>query len=77
MDYDSLFDVFHTEKTQNKTIDCCDNNDNYSLHNGIIICKKCGNKLTCPHCSIFLTFHKHINKALCHHCGFKKNTKEC
>tara|TARA_Y100000817_G_scaffold299430_1_gene277518 strand:+ start:3734 stop:5689 length:1956 start_codon:yes stop_codon:yes gene_type:complete len=41
-----------------------------------LICKKCGNKLTCPHCSIFLTFHKHINKALCHHCGFKKNTKE-
>ena len=36
-----------------------------------MICKKCGSKLNCPNCSIFLTFHKHINKAMCHHCGYK------
>ena len=41
MDYDTLFDTFNTEKNVNKTIDCCDDTDNYSLHNGIIICKKC------------------------------------
>ena len=36
-----------------------------------MICKNCGTKLSCPNCSIFLTFHKHINKAMCHHCGYK------
>ena len=41
-----------------------------------MICKNCGKKLSCPNCSIFLTFHKHINKAMCHHCGFKSNIKQ-
>ncbi len=41
-----------------------------------MICKNCGNKLSCPNCSIFLTFHKHLNKAMCHHCGYKTNTKQ-
>ena len=40
-----------------------------------MICKGCGSKLECPNCSIFLTFHKHIKKAMCHHCGFKSNIK--
>ncbi len=38
-----------------------------------IICKICGSKLDCPNCSIYLTFHKHINKAMCHHCGYKSS----
>jgi len=41
-----------------------------------MICKNCGTKLSCPNCSIFLTFHKHINKAMCHHCGYKTNAKQ-
>ena len=41
-----------------------------------MICKNCGNKFSCPNCSIFLTFHKHINKAMCHHCGYKINAKQ-
>ncbi len=38
-----------------------------------MVCKACGSKLNCPNCSIFLTFHKHINKAMCHHCGYKSS----
>ena len=38
-----------------------------------MICKACGSKLDCPNCSIFLTFHKHLNKAMCHHCGYKSS----
>ena len=38
-----------------------------------IICKTCGSKLDCPNCSIYLTFHKQINKAMCHHCGYKSS----
>ena len=41
-----------------------------------MICKRCGSKLNCPNCSIFLTFHKHINKAMCHHCGYKCGTNQ-
>ena len=46
MDYDTLFDTFNTEKNETKVIDCCDDTDNYSLHNGIIICKKCKSTIT-------------------------------
>tara|TARA_B100001029_G_scaffold93219_1_gene76472 strand:- start:1290 stop:3245 length:1956 start_codon:yes stop_codon:yes gene_type:complete len=41
-----------------------------------MICKNCGLKLACPNCSVFLTFHKHLNKAMCHHCGFKTTTEK-
>ena len=40
-----------------------------------MICRNCGLKLECPNCTIFLTFHKHLNKAMCHHCGHKTNIK--
>ena len=38
-----------------------------------LICKNCGYKHLCPNCSIYLTFHNLNNKAVCHHCGYKKN----
>ena len=38
-----------------------------------IICKICGYKHVCPDCSIYLTFHNLTKKAVCHHCGYKKN----
>tara|TARA_B100000945_G_scaffold142042_1_gene113758 strand:- start:130 stop:2085 length:1956 start_codon:yes stop_codon:yes gene_type:complete len=41
-----------------------------------MICKNCGFKLECPNCSIFLTFHKYLNKAMCHHCGYKTDPKK-
>tara|TARA_B100001121_G_scaffold309751_1_gene337759 strand:+ start:1171 stop:3114 length:1944 start_codon:yes stop_codon:yes gene_type:complete len=37
-----------------------------------LICKKCGNKQICPDCSLYLTFHKNKNRAICHHCSFEK-----
>ena len=43
-----------------------------------LICKNCGFKHLCKNCSIYLTYHKLINKLVCHHCGFKTNVKkEC
>ena len=40
-----------------------------------LICKKCGYKLICSNCSLYLTFHKLKNKAICHHCSFEKEIK--
>ena len=37
-----------------------------------LICKKCGHKKTCPNCSLYLTYHKLKNKAVCHHCSLEK-----
>jgi len=37
-----------------------------------IICKNCGHKLICTNCSMYLTFHKNKNKAVCHHCSSEK-----
>ena len=38
-----------------------------------IICKVCGFKHICPDCSIYLTYHNLKKKAVCHHCGYKKD----
>ncbi|MDC0903396.1 primosomal protein N' [Pelagibacteraceae bacterium] len=40
-----------------------------------LICKKCGEKQICSNCSMYLTFHKNKNKAICHHCSFEKEIK--
>ena len=37
-----------------------------------LICKKCGHKKTCPNCSLYLTYHKLKNRAVCHHCSLEK-----
>ena len=37
-----------------------------------LICKNCGYKQTCPNCSMYLTFHKSKNRAVCHHCSHEK-----
>ena len=41
-----------------------------------LICKKCGYKQICKSCSIYLTFHKSINKLVCHICGVKSDIKK-
>ncbi len=40
-----------------------------------LICKKCGFKHICSNCSLYLTFHKIKDKAICHHCSFEKDIK--
>ena len=43
-----------------------------------LICKKCGFKHLCTNCSIYLTYHKLVDKLICHHCGIKvKKQKIC
>ena len=40
-----------------------------------LVCKKCGFKQICPNCTMYLTFHKKKNKAVCHHCSLEKKVK--
>jgi primosomal protein N' (replication factor Y) len=40
-----------------------------------LICNKCGFKQICSNCSMYLTFHKTINKAVCHHCSLERKIK--
>lgn len=39
--------------------------------NTFIACNSCGHVITCPHCSISLTYHSN-NRLMCHYCGFSK-----
>ena len=34
----------------------------------LMMCRQCGEALTCTHCDAYLVYHKHINKLGCHHC---------
>ena len=36
-------------------------------------CKQCGYVPKCEHCDVSLTYHKSINKLVCHYCGYTIN----
>jgi len=42
-------------------------------YSNTIMCKSCGERLKCPHCSITLTEHKSKKVMLCHYCGFERD----
>lgn len=47
-------------------------------HNTFAVCSNCRETVTCPHCSISLTYHSANNKLMCHYCGYSMNfLSEC
>ncbi len=43
-----------------------------------VLCRKCGLALTCPNCSISLTYHAYDDRLICHYCGYTvKNPETC
>lgn len=47
-------------------------------HNTFVTCRTCGEPLTCPNCSISLTYHSRNNRLMCHYCGYSiPFTDEC
>jgi len=42
-------------------------------YSNTILCKACGNRFSCPKCSITLTEHRSKNNMLCHYCGYERN----
>jgi len=43
----------------------------------LMICRDCGYKIQCPHCTAWLTEHRKAKKLICHHCGFVTETPIC
>lgn len=39
-------------------------------HNTFVTCTSCRDTVTCPNCSISLTYHSANNKLMCHYCGY-------
>ncbi len=47
-------------------------------HHSFVTCTKCGDAVTCPNCSISLTYHSRNNRLMCHYCGYSVPfTGEC
>ncbi|MFP3022746.1 MAG: primosomal protein N', partial [Wolbachia sp.] len=42
----------------------------------LAICKKCGYKISCLNCAVWLTYHKKKNVLLCHHCSYQLKLPE-
>lgn len=47
-------------------------------HNTAVSCRNCKEVVSCPNCSISLTYHSANNRLMCHYCGYSQNiTNEC
>lgn len=39
-------------------------------YNTFVVCSDCKKVVTCPHCSISMTYHAANNRLMCHYCGY-------
>ena len=47
-------------------------------YNSFVTCKSCKEPISCPNCSISLTYHSANNRLMCHYCGYSAvYTGEC
>ena len=47
-------------------------------YNSFVTCNSCREPITCPNCSISLTYHSANNRLMCHYCGYSvPYTSEC
>lgn len=42
----------------------------------LILCRSCGHRIQCDHCSSWLTLHRLAKEVRCHHCGFQTAAPE-
>ena len=42
---------------------------------GFVSCRNCGFVMKCPNCNVSLTYHKTVNKMVCHYCDYKTGLK--
>ena len=36
----------------------------------LVLCKACGHRFLCPHCQVWLVWHRSIQRLRCHHCTY-------
>ncbi len=41
----------------------------------LTLCKACGFKISCLHCSSYMSYHQKIDRLICHHCGDESKIK--
>ncbi|MBQ4105442.1 MAG: primosomal protein N' [Clostridia bacterium] len=47
-------------------------------YNTFAVCRNCKEAVTCPNCSISLTYHSANNRLMCHYCGYSESLSgEC
>ena len=61
-----LFELMKEELGNGRQVILLQNRRGYS---SFISCRECGHVMKCPECSISLTYHKNIEKLVCHYCG--------
>lgn len=44
-------------------------------YNTFVSCAQCGHVMTCPNCSIALTYHAANGRLMCHYCGYSEELK--
>jgi primosomal protein N' (replication factor Y) (superfamily II helicase) len=42
----------------------------------LTLCRSCGHRLECPHCTAWLVEHRRAGRLMCHHCGFASTLPE-
>ncbi|MBR4766602.1 MAG: primosomal protein N' [Clostridia bacterium] len=46
--------------------------------NTFVACNSCGHVITCPYCSISMTYHSANKRLMCHYCGYSEDLRtEC
>lgn len=43
----------------------------------LLICRDCGHRMQCPHCTAWLAEHRTTGELICHHCGYRMYTPKC
>lgn len=43
---------------------------------GFVSCRDCGYVMLCPNCNVSLTYHKFVDKMVCHYCDYKTVVKK-
>lgn len=72
---EKLLEAVHHTLEKNKQVIILQNRRGYHT---LMICSECAQVLQCPSCSVSLTYHKRLNKLLCHVCNTSYPlTREC
>ncbi len=62
-----LYDAIRETLSQGQRVMLLQNRRGYAPY---LICRACGGKIQCPNCDVSLTYHRHMQRMVCHYCGY-------